>query len=55
MVLFTSTNADTTFQSVVGELVTAVSTGKLPVTTLNAAVAEGLPAKGVGLCRPPRP
>jgi beta-N-acetylhexosaminidase len=55
MVLFTSTNADTTFQSVVGELVTAVSTGKLPVTTLNAAVAEVLTAKGVGLCRPPRP
>ena len=50
MILFSSSDPNTTTQQVVSAIVTAASTGGLPLTRLDNAVVQVLETKGVNLC-----
>ncbi len=53
MVLFNSTNPNTTAQQIVSRIVSAVSTGEMPLTQLDDAVLQVLTAKHISLCSGP--
>lgn len=50
MVLFNSTNPNTTTQAVIAQIVAAVDAGHLPLSQLNSSVGRVLSVKGVNLC-----
>lgn len=51
MVLFDSATAETTTQEVIASIVSAVRSGRLPVSRLDTAVEHVLTAKHIRLCR----
>lgn len=50
MVLFTANDPEATFTSTVQALTEAVTQGRIPTATLNAAVGRVLAARGIDLC-----
>jgi beta-N-acetylhexosaminidase len=51
MVLFDSATAATTTQDIIASIVSAVTSGRLPVARLDSAVQHVLAAKEIPLCR----